>query len=211
MEANNNEDPFKVRLKFSAVDYVKMVVLGVTLLPLRLTGENVSMYLIQPNTCAWAFLLTIRVTPLNSCLGMVLCFLLAWMLSVIGMTGWDEEQPVTGWRKVLQNLVGVLGRMSMVFIGFHYVSYHGRQCTTEEAPILVVAPHTSFFDALVVFCSGFPYFINRIENKSLPLLGKCIQFRQAVFVSRDVADSRQRTVGEITRRVRWRLPFHSEE
>ena len=59
MEANNNEDPFKVRLKFSTMDYVKMVVLGVTLLPLRLTGENVSMYLIQPNTCAWAFLLTI--------------------------------------------------------------------------------------------------------------------------------------------------------
>ena len=42
MEANNNEDPFKVRLKFSTMDYVKMVVLGVTLLPLRLTGENIS-------------------------------------------------------------------------------------------------------------------------------------------------------------------------
>ena len=133
---------------------------------------------------------------------MISCFVLAWFLSVLGMIGWDESKPVTGWRKVLQNLVGVLGRTSMFFIGFHSVSYHGRQCTTEEAAILVVAPHTSFFDALVVFCSGFPYFINRTENKSLPLLGRCITFRQAVFVSRDRPDSRQRTVEEITRRVR---------
>ena len=133
------------------------------------------------------------------------CFILAWFLSVIGMIGWDESKPVTGWRKVLQSLVGVLGRTSMFFIGFHSVTYHGRQCSTEEAPILVVAPHTSFFDALVVFCCGFPYFINRTENRSLPLLGRCITFRQAVFVSRDRPDSRQRTVEEITRRVRWVL------
>ena len=136
---------------------------------------------------------------------MMSCFILAWFLSVIGMIGWDESEPVTGWRKVLQSLVGVLGRTSMFFIGFHSVTYHGRQCSTEEAPILVVAPHTSFFDALVVFCCGFPYFINRTENQSLPLLGRCITFRQAVFVSRDRPDSRQRTVEEITRRVRWVL------
>ena len=40
METNNNDDtdPFKVRLKFSAIDYVKMAFLAVTLLPIRLTG-----------------------------------------------------------------------------------------------------------------------------------------------------------------------------
>ena len=75
---------------------------------------------------------------------------MAWFLSVLGMMGWTEEEPVTGWRKVLQNLVGLLGRTSMFFIGFHSVTYHGRQCTTEEAPILVVAPHTSFFDAFPI-------------------------------------------------------------
>lgn len=133
METNNNEDPFRVRLKFRAGDYIRMSILAVTLLPIRL-------------------------------IGMMSCFALAWLLSVIGMVGWDESQPLTGWRKVLQNLVGVLGRTSMFFIGFHYVTYHGRQCSTDEAPILVVAPHTSFFDALVVFCCGFPYFINRTEN-----------------------------------------------
>jgi len=172
MEANDTkEDPFKVRLKFSVLDYIKMAILGVTLLPVRITG-------------------------------MVLCIVMAWLLSVIGMIGWSEDRPVTGWRKLLQNLVGFLGRASMFFIGFHWVTYHGRQCTTVEAPVLVVAPHTSFFDALVVFCAGFPYFINRTENKSIPLLGKCITFRQAVFVSRDLPDSRQKTVEEITRRVR---------
>ena len=40
METNNNEDPFRVRLKFTAVDYIKMSILAVTLLPIRLIGER---------------------------------------------------------------------------------------------------------------------------------------------------------------------------
>ena len=107
-----------------------------------------------------------------------------------------------GWRKILQTWIGFLGRASMFFIGFIRVTHHGQLCTKEEAPILVVAPHSSFFDAIAVFSSGFPYFINRSENINIPFLGKCIRFRQAVFVSRLDPDSRQKTVEEITRRAR---------
>jgi len=186
MEVNNNSDrnisqhhqkeeedmdPFKVRLKFSFFDYLKMGIFGVTILPFKL-------------------------------LGMVICFLLAWILANIGMQGWDESKPVLGWRKVLQRGIGVLGRASMYFIGFRKVTIHGTQCTSEEAPILVVAPHSSFFDAIVIFCAGFPYFINRQENLNIPLLGKCMRFRQSIFVSREDPDSRQKTVNEMTRRVR---------
>ena len=82
------------------------------------------------------------------------------------------------------------------------MTIHGTQCTSEEAPILVVAPHSSFFDAIVIFCAGFPYFINRQENLNIPLLGKCMRFRQSIFVSREDPDSRQKTVNEMIRRVR---------
>ena len=40
METNNNEDPFRVRLNFTAVDYIRMSILAVTLLPIRLTGDR---------------------------------------------------------------------------------------------------------------------------------------------------------------------------
>ena len=110
--------------------------------------------------------------------------------------------PVKGWRKLLQSLIGFLGRASMFFIGFVQVTHHGRLCSKEDAPILVVAPHSSFFDAIAVFSAGFPYFINRSENINIPFLGKCIRFRQAVFVSRLDPNSRQKTVEEIERRAR---------
>ena len=114
----------------------------------------------------------------------------------------QEDVPVRSWRKILQNISGKLGRASMFFCGFINVTYHGEMCTNEEAPILVVAPHSSFFDALAVFCCGFPYFINRIENKAIPFLGKCIQFRQSIFVNREEPNSRQKTVEEITKRAK---------
>ena len=40
METNNNEDPFRVRLKFRAGDYIRMSILALTLLPIRLIGER---------------------------------------------------------------------------------------------------------------------------------------------------------------------------
>ena len=114
----------------------------------------------------------------------------------------QEDVPVRGWRKILQNISGKLGRASMFFCGFINVTYYGEMCSNEEAPILVVAPHSSFFDAIAVFCCGFPYFINRIENKAIPFLGKCIQFRQSIFVNREEPNSRQKTVEEITKRAK---------
>ena len=67
----------------------------------------------------------------------------------------QEDVPVRGWRKILQNISGKLGRASMFFCGFINVTYHGEMCSNEEAPILVVAPHSSFFDAIAVFCLLF--------------------------------------------------------
>ncbi len=50
--------------------------------------------------------------------------------------------------------------------------------------ILVVAPHSSFLDAFAIFWTGLPFIVNREENRNLLFVGKCIQFAQAIFVSR---------------------------
>ena len=88
---------------------------------------------------------------------------------------------------------------------------------------VVILPHfSSFFDAIMVFASGFPYMVNRVENLSIPLMGACIQvwyslhihirllakqsnfpfqFNQTIFVSREGADSRSKAVNMIKERV----------
>jgi 1-acyl-sn-glycerol-3-phosphate acyltransferase len=47
-----------------------------------------------------------------------------------------------------------------------------------------VAPHSSFLDAFAIFWTGLPFIVNREENRNLLFVGKCIQFAQAIFVSR---------------------------
>ena len=71
----------------------------------------------------------------------------------------------------------------------------------------------------MVFASGYPYMVNRVENLSIPLMGACIQvsficpmknstpiilfqFNQTIFVSREGADSRSKAVNMIKERVR---------
>ena len=61
-ECPGHSDPFRVRLHFSVGDYVKMAVVGVTLLPLRI-------------------------------LGMLSCFIVAWILASVGMIGWKVRVP----------------------------------------------------------------------------------------------------------------------
>lgn len=60
----------------------------------------------------------------------------------------------------------------MFFFGsFHHVKITGRQATSKEAPILVLAPHSSFFDSISVVLFGPPSVLAKAETASLPLLG----------------------------------------
>ena len=64
-----------------------------------------------------------------------------------------------------------------------------------------------FFRCLGDILRWFPYFVNREENKSIPFIGKCIEFNQAIFVSREDPNSRHKTVEEITRRTQSKDPW----
>jgi len=140
------------------------------------------------------------ILPFRLC-GLLSCFVAAWAVASIGLIGADLSRPLVGWRAVARKLVAGLGRFSMLFCGFHWVQVEGRQCSREEAPVLVVAPHSSFFDAIVIFCSGFPIFVNREENRALPWIGRCMEFIQAIFVTREEAGSRHQAVEAIKERV----------
>jgi len=124
----------------------------------------------------------------------------AWAVSCIGLLGCDLSLPVCGWRRKLQCISCALGRVCCKCCGFT-VTITGQPVSKEEAPVLIVAPHSSFFDALAIFWTGLPFIVNREENKNLYFIGKCVQFAQAIFVSRDSKESRERCKAEIKSRV----------
>ena len=64
-----------------------------------------------------------------------------------------------------------IGRAMLFCMGFHWIKVKGQLSSPEEAPILALAPHSSFIDALAlaVICISSP--ISRKENESIPLVG----------------------------------------
>ena len=68
--------------------------------------------------------------------------------SRLGLLGMDSGAPVVGWRAGLRGLVAFLGRTALFCLGFHWVGRTGSQATKQQAPVLIVGPHSTFFDAL---------------------------------------------------------------
>lgn len=172
---NEDEDPFRVRLKFTPTDYISMLVVFIFLVPIRIIVALISL-------------------------------VLAWTVSVVGIHDTDLSVPITGWKSHLQLISCFFGRVCCRCVGFS-VTITGTRVSKSEAPVLVVAPHSSFFDALAIFWSGLPFIVNREENKDLLLIGKCVQFAQAIFVSRDRKESREECKQEIRKRCSSSLPW----
>jgi lysophosphatidylcholine acyltransferase/lyso-PAF acetyltransferase len=151
------------------------------------------------------FILTVTVLPMRVFL--ILATLVAgWAMSSMALWGVSEQEltakPLLSWRARVRGFARTCGQLTLRFCGFLSVTVKGRRAAASEAPILVVAPHSTFFDAFAAFWGGhtMPYVVSRQENKNLPFIGKCTQCAQAVFVSREDPKSRQKTVQEIIRR-----------
>uniref|UniRef100_A0A8C5X4H6 Lysophosphatidylcholine acyltransferase 2 n=1 Tax=Malurus cyaneus samueli TaxID=2593467 RepID=A0A8C5X4H6_9PASS len=91
-------------------------------------------------------------------------------------------------------------RTGYMLMGFQ-VKVKGKVASLTEAPILVAAPHSSFFDAIVCALTGMPSIVSREENLKTPVFGTILSSLQPVAVSRQDPDSRKNTVAEITRRA----------
>ena len=167
-------DPFKHRLTLTKLQWLRTYILAVLLIPIRVV----------------LILITLLIADLVASVAL-------WNLSEEMKT----EKPIAPyWRKVAQQIAAFLGRTSVRCCGFS-VTVKGKMASAEEAPILVAAPHSGFFDAFVLFWSKTPYLVSREENRKLPVLGKCIELSQSINVKREDPNSRQNTVEEIIRRT----------
>ncbi|XP_041375840.1 lysophosphatidylcholine acyltransferase 2-like isoform X1 [Gigantopelta aegis] len=167
------QNPFSHRLNLSIVDKIKIAIMSVTIAPIRMILAG-------------------------------LCLLLAWPLAAISvafLSKEDKQKPLSGWRKSLTRGLLFMGRCLRFLCGFHKVRIIGQMAPASEAPVLCVAPHSSFFDGFIMFVGdALMSGLSKIEITSIPFLGTFIEFTQPVLVRREDPDSRANTIREIRRR-----------
>ncbi|XP_046736090.1 lysophosphatidylcholine acyltransferase isoform X2 [Diprion similis] len=148
--------------------------------------------------------LTVAVLPFRL-VAIAALVIVAWLLACLGLHGLTEDDlrraPLTGWRrsKIIPWLC-FLGRLTYQAGGMRII-VRGKQATRGEAPILVVAPHSTFIDGGIVYVTGFPSIIVRRESGLNPFIGKVINYTQPVYVWREDPNSRQNTIKEIIERA----------
>lgn len=135
---------------------------------------------------------------------LLVCFfmLLAWPFAFVASFGRSEfvVEPQTWWRRIVDVCLRVAMRAMWFCGGFHWVNVKGVQASSSEAPILTVAPHSAYFDAIPV-TNTMCAIVTKLEGKSVPVWGTLMSYIRPVFVYRSDLDSRRKTVEEIKRRV----------
>ncbi|XP_052822312.1 lysophosphatidylcholine acyltransferase 1 isoform X2 [Octopus bimaculoides] len=167
------KNPFVHRLNLGPVDVIKIGVMSFTIAPIRILIAGILLLL------AWSLA----------------------SLSLLFQTEIERQKPLIGWRNVLRPLIVFLCRAVFFTGGFHWISVKGSRARTELAPIIALAPHSSYFDALPVVYLNLTTVVAKSEAETVPFFGKLIQFTQPVFVSREDPNSRLNTIKEINKRA----------
>ncbi|KAK5855389.1 hypothetical protein PBY51_005491 [Eleginops maclovinus] len=164
-------NPFIHELKFTMTEKIKIGLMSVTVFPVRLLLVSFFMLL------AWPFAFT----------------------ASMGRSDYVIE-PQSWWRRFVDLCLRAIMRAMWFCGGFHWIKVKGERAAPSEVPILTVAPHSSYFDAIPVtmnMCS----IVTKLESRSIPVWGTLISYIRPVFVFRSDQDSRRKTVEEIKRRA----------
>uniref|UniRef100_A0AAX7TLK9 EF-hand domain-containing protein n=1 Tax=Astatotilapia calliptera TaxID=8154 RepID=A0AAX7TLK9_ASTCA len=147
-------------------------------------------------------LMTVTLFPIRLLIAAFM-MLLAWPFAFIASVGRSETtvEPQCLWRRLVDIILRIIMRVMWFAGGFHWMTVKGRRALPTEAPILTLAPHSSYFDAIPVTMT-MSSIVMKAESKDIPLWGTLIKYIRPVFVSRSDQDSRKKTVEEIKRRAR---------
>ena len=73
----------------------------------------------------------------------------------------------------LKNCLPAMIRSLLFVLGFHKIRIKGKLASPSEAPLTVIAPHSSFLDILLLCEYGSaPSGVSKIENLQSPILGR---------------------------------------
>ena len=160
------------------------------------------------------YIFTITVFPVRVVTFLILC-LLANLMAKIGLRGISETevqetQLNSRISKFSQKTLIILSNIACSVCGFKF-TVRGNIAPVNEASILVVAPHSTFFDAFPKVCIDYVIFASKggqpascliaEEYKKLPIIGIFFQIYQYIFVKRNDPCSRENTSREVMKRT----------
>lgn len=95
----------------------------------------------------------------------------------------------------------VLSRAVFFWAGFHRIRIIGEQHLDTNTPIVVVAPHTGFMDALFFVHANFLSGVARAGTEQVLIFGRVVKVFKCIIVNRDKSASRSDTVQRLIDRV----------
>lgn len=146
------------------------------------------------------FMIVIRLVPilligLFACIFGKICVIIIALLQQIGI----DTEP---FRVVARDICFAILRASFFFGGFYWIRIVDHRLDKSRfAPIIPVAPHSSFFDFLVILKLKRPTFVSRLDNKDIPFVGNILKLCKGIYVDRDDKNSRANTISEIKKRA----------
>lgn len=81
-----------------------------------------------------------------------------------------------------QKMISKLGRVLAFIMGYHNIKFKGKLASSEEAPVIVIAPHSSFMDAALSVSIGHLTYMSRKENDQAPLFGRKFEFHSYLWI-----------------------------
>ena len=82
-----------------------------------------------------------------------------------------HQQSLPFFSSLLRPLIVLLCRGVFFMGGFSWITVRGVRVSSKEAPILAVAPHSSFFDSLALVYMDLTSVVAKTESKHIPCFG----------------------------------------
>ncbi|GBO33697.1 Lysophosphatidylcholine acyltransferase [Araneus ventricosus] len=132
--------------------------------------------LITSNNSDLSVIFSLILLPVRFLL-MILILTFAWLIGVLTLHGISKEQaeglePLTGWRRHwAKPFIVSVARFVFVVGGWFWIPQKGRRANAQEAPILLVMPHSSFLDTVLVIALGCPSMVVKDSTERTPFFG----------------------------------------
>ena len=167
------------------------------------------------------YVLSLLIFPIRILL-LLIIMLLTIIVAKTGLLNINKEELCTKplgpfWRKIMRKIVWILLRCFIRACGF-FITTKGERALMEEAPLLIFAPHTSFFDLCALWyhdVSGVGSQTTLKSKSSSPILRMYFQWvsliSQSIIVKRDDDYSKRKASKEILMRAQYVEKYKNEE
>lgn len=116
-----------------------------------------------------------------------------------------QELMQKRWQKFCVHSLALVGKFQLFFCSV-VVTQKGIPAPREEAPILVLAPHSTLVDGFFMFCHGIhstlPAPVSRVESTHLLVVGTLLRATNPILVHRFNSSSKKDSVEAIKERAR---------